>query len=121
MKAGLASLDTNLDGMLVCLGDMPRVLPQTINKLIAAFDPQEGRAICVPTWHGKRGNPVLWGRQFFEEMMEISGDVGARHLIGEHSDLLVEVEMNDDGIMIDVDTPGALAEITVAFINKSPL
>jgi molybdenum cofactor cytidylyltransferase len=121
MKAGLASLDTDLDGLLICLGDMPRVLPQTINKLIAAFDPQEGRAICVPTWHGKRGNPVLWGRRFFEEMMDISGDVGARHLMGKYSDLLVEVEMNDDGIMIDVDTPDALAEINVAFIGKGPM
>jgi len=121
MKAGLASLDSDVDGMLVCLGDMPRVSSQTINKLIAAFDPLEGRAVCVPTWHGKRGNPVLWGRRFFEEMMDISGDVGARHLIGKCADLLVEVEMNDDGVMIDVDTPDALAEINAALISKRPV
>ena len=111
MKAGIAALDEDVDGILVCLGDMPRVSPETIDKLIAAFDPLEGRAICVPTWRGKRGNPVLWARRFFEEMMEVSGDVGARHLIGTHGDLVVEVEMKDDGVMIDVDTPDALARL----------
>jgi molybdenum cofactor cytidylyltransferase len=111
MKAGLSALDDDVDGILVCLGDMPRVSPETIDKLIGAFDPLESRAICVPTWRGKRGNPVLWSRQFFEEMMEVSGDVGARHLIGTHSELVVEVEMKDDGVMIDVDTPDALARL----------
>jgi molybdenum cofactor cytidylyltransferase len=111
LKVGLAGLDEDIDGILVCLGDMPRVSPETVDKLISAFDPVEGRAICVPTWRGKRGNPVLWARRFFEEMMEVSGDVGARHLIGAYADLVVEVEMADDGVMIDVDTPDALARM----------
>ena len=114
MKAGLAALDEDVDGILVCLGDMPQVSPETVDKLISAFDPLEGRAICVPTWRGKRGNPVLWARRFFEEMMDVSGDVGARHLIGTHSELVVEVEMKDDGVMIDVDTPDALAKLNAA-------
>lgn len=111
MKAGVAALEDEVDGILVCLGDMPRVSTETIDKLISAFDPLEERTICVPTWRGKRGNPVLWGRRFFEEMMEVSGDVGAKHLIGTHADLVVEVEMKDDGVMIDVDTPDALARL----------
>jgi molybdenum cofactor cytidylyltransferase len=114
MKAGIAALDEDVDGILVCLGDMPRVSPETVDKLISAFDPLEGRAICVPTWRGKRGNPVLWARRFFEEMMDVSGDVGARHLIGTHGELVVEVEMKDDGVMIDVDTPDALAKLNAA-------
>ena len=118
MKAGLAALNDEVDGILVCLGDMPRVSPETVDKLISAFDPLEGRAICVPTWRGKRGNPVLWSRQFFEEMMEVSGDVGARHLIGIHGELVVEVEMKDDGVMIDVDTPDALARMNAASGGK---
>lgn len=121
MKAGVAGLGEEIDGLLVCLGDMPRVTPETIDKLISAFDPLEGRAICVPTWRGKRGNPVLWSSQFFEEMMEVSGDVGARHLIGSHAELVVEVEMKDDGVMIDVDTPDALARINAASDIKRPV
>ncbi len=118
IKAGLAALEEDVDGILVCLGDMPRVTPETIDKLIAAFDPLEGRAICVPTWRGKRGNPVLWASRFFDEMMQVSGDVGARHLIGTHADLVVEVEMKDDGVMIDVDTPDALAKLNAASGRK---
>src|SRR3546814_9774133 len=58
--------------------------PYTTLFRSAAFDPVEGRAICVPTWNGKRGNPVLWAKRFFPEMAEIHGDTCARHLIGEH-------------------------------------
>ena len=112
LAAGIDGLPPDIDGVVVCLGDMPRVTSAVIDKLIAAFDPLEGRAICVPTWRGKRGNPVLWDRRFFEEMTEVSGDVGARHLIGRHQELVVEVEMAHDGIMVDIDTPAALAAIT---------
>ena len=79
-----------------------------IDRLIAAFNPLEGRAICVPTFAGKRGNPVLWGTQFLEEMQEVAGDVGARHLIGAHGELVAEVPIDDDGVLVDVDTPEAL-------------
>ena len=63
----------------------------------------------MPTWHGKRGNPVLWARAFFAEMQAVAGDVGARHLIGEHAGAVVEVEAESDGTLIDIDTPEALA------------
>ena len=107
--AGIGALDDDTDGALVCLADMPRVTGQHIDKLIAAFDPVENRAICVPTYHGKRGNPVLWGRAFFDAIGQVSGDTGARHLIGEHGDQTVEVEVDDDGVLYDIDTPEMLA------------
>ncbi len=114
LRAGLDALGEDVDGVIVLLGDMPRVGPAHIDKLIAAFNPLEGRAICVPTRAGKRGNPVLFARHLFEDMRTVAGDVGARHLIGQHEDELVEVEMggDDDAIFIDVDTPEALTEIT---------
>jgi len=105
---GVKALPENIDGVIVCLGDMPRVKATHIDKLIAAFNPLEGRAICVPTFTGKRGNPVLWGAQFFEEMRKVAGDVGARHLIGSYSELVAEVPIEDDGVLVDVDTPEAL-------------
>ncbi len=111
LRAGLAALPADIDGALVCLGDMPRVTAHAIDRLIAAYDPLEGRAICAPTWRGKRGNPVLWDRRFFEEMAEVAGDTGARHLIGRHDELVVEVEMRDEGVTVDVDTPDALARL----------
>jgi molybdenum cofactor cytidylyltransferase len=111
LRRGLAALPEDIDGVLVCLGDMPRIAPAIVNRLIAAFNPLEGRAICVPTWQGKRGNPVLFGRRFFAEMQEVAGDTGARALIGEHAEAVCEVPMDDDAVLLDVDTPEALAEL----------
>jgi molybdenum cofactor cytidylyltransferase len=111
LARGIAALPEDSDGVLVCLGDMPRVSAKVIDRLIDAFNPREGRAICVPTHRGKRGNPVLFGRRFFAEMKVVSGDVGARHLIGEHGEVVAEVEMADDAVLLDVDSPDALTAI----------
>lgn len=108
LKRGIAALPPDLDGALICLGDMPLISGRHIDRLIAAFNPLEGRAIIVPTRRGKRGNPVLWSKRFFPEMAELAGDVGAKHLIGEHAELVAEVEMDDDAILVDIDTPEAL-------------
>ncbi|MGA7262716.1 MAG: molybdopterin-binding/glycosyltransferase family 2 protein [Stellaceae bacterium] len=108
LKRGIAALPSDLDGALICLGDMPLISGRHIDRLIAAFNPLEGRAIIVPTRRGKRGNPVLWSKRFFPEMAELAGDVGAKHLIGEHAELVAEVEMDDDAILVDIDTPEAL-------------
>jgi molybdenum cofactor cytidylyltransferase len=59
---------------------------------------------------GKRGNPILWASRFFPEMAALSGDVGARALIAEHAELVAEVEMDSDAVLVDIDTPEALAE-----------
>ena len=108
LKRGLAALPAGGDAVVVCHGDMPRVTAAEIDRLIAAFDPPEGRAICVPTVRGKRGNPVLWAGRFIPEMLELEGDVGAKHLIGQYPELVAEVAMTDDGPLIDIDTPAAL-------------
>ena len=117
LRVGLAALPGDVEGgdaegAVVCLGDMPRVSAALIDRLIAAFDPGAGRAICVPTHLGKRGNPVLWARRFFPEIAAVSGDVGARHLIGEHDDMVHEVESADGGVLVDVDTPDALTALS---------
>ena len=112
LHRGLGALADEVDGTLVCLGDMPRVTAAVIDRLIAAFDPLEGRALCLPTWGGERGNPVLLARRYFAEVQAITGDVGARALIGEYPEALAEVAMDDlpagPGVLEDVDTPDEL-------------
>jgi molybdenum cofactor cytidylyltransferase len=108
LKAGLGALPPDAEGVVVCLGDMPLVTGAMIDRLISAFDPEEGRAIILPTFRGKQGNPMLWSREFLPEMMTISGDVGARHLVGQHADRMVEVEMASDAVLRDFDTTDAL-------------
>jgi molybdenum cofactor cytidylyltransferase len=60
---------------------------------------------------GKRGNPVLWGRQHFPGLQAIEGDQGGRLLMDALSDEVVEVDVKTGGVLVDVDTPQALAEI----------
>lgn len=108
LKAGLAALPPEPEGVLIALGDMPLVKPAVMARILAGFDPEEGRAIVQPTFRGKQGNPVLWGREFLPEMMAITGDVGARQLVGKHAERLIEVEVADDGVLRDFDTVDSL-------------
>jgi molybdenum cofactor cytidylyltransferase len=108
LKRGLARVPVDCDGAIVLLADMPDVDASLIDRLIAAFDPAENRAICLATRDGKRGNPVLFARRFFGEIGAIEGDLGARGLIGEYPDLVCEIEAGNDAPLIDIDTPEAL-------------
>ena len=111
LRAGIGAVPSSCDGALVALSDMPRVQPEHIRQLMRAHDPDEGHVICVPTWNGKRGNPVLWDRRFFDDFMSLGGDIGAKHLIAENSDLVIEVPIADDSVLMDVDSPEALSRL----------
>lgn len=111
VKAGLAAVPADADGAIVCLGDMPQVDAGLIDKLVAAFDPERGALVVVPVIEGKRGNPVVWSRRFFPELMALDGDVGARHLIGRYPEAVAEVPLTDTAALIDVDTPEALKKL----------
>ena len=120
LRGGLGALPPEVNAAVVALGDMPQVAPEDIDALIDAFDPDSGATICVPTHDGKRGNPVLWARRYFAEMATISGDVGARHLIGANADQLLEVPRANSGVLIDLDTPEALAAHMAKAADDSP-
>jgi molybdenum cofactor cytidylyltransferase len=107
--SGLNALPADCDGALILLGDMPAVDSHLLDRLIAAFDPDEDRAIIVPTHGGKRGNPVLWARRFFGEIRELSGDAGARALFAPYAGLICEVEAGSDAPLTDIDTEEALS------------
>ncbi len=111
LRTALATLPEQVGGVLVCLGDMPFVKSEQIDRLIEAFDPVREHSICVPTYLGKYGNPVLWDKRYFQEMMELRGDVGAKHLIGDYQQFVIEVESDDNSVFQDIDTPQAYAEV----------
>ncbi len=111
LRAGIAAVPAEadgVDGVIVCLGDMPQVDAALIDRLIAAFDPERGALAVMPTIDGRRGNPVLWSRRFFPDLMAIEGDVGARHLIDRYGEAVVEVPVTGTAALTDVDTPEAL-------------
>jgi molybdenum cofactor cytidylyltransferase len=109
-RAGIAALSGGIGAALIVLGDMPLVPAATIDKILAAFDPEEGREIVVPVHDGQRGNPVLWGAKFFPELLGISGDIGARNILLRHMESVAEIPA-DDSVLRDFDTPEALREI----------
>jgi molybdenum cofactor cytidylyltransferase len=109
VKAGIAAVPAEADGAVICLGDMPLVDAGLIDRLIDALAPDKGALIAVPAAEGRRGNPVLWSRRFFDELMTLEGDVGARHMIARHAEAVVEVETDGQSAFLDIDTPEALA------------
>jgi molybdenum cofactor cytidylyltransferase len=108
VKAGIAAVPPTADGAVICLGDMPLIDANLIDRLIESFAPDRGNLIVVPVADGRRGNPVLWSRRFFNELMTLDGDIGARHLIAKHGEAVAEVPVEGESAFLDIDTPQAL-------------
>jgi molybdenum cofactor cytidylyltransferase len=104
LRAGIAALPAEAAAAVVLLADMPRISAVQVDRLIDAFEAKQP-SIVVPQRKGKRGNPILWPREFFAQMQAVSGDKGARGLLEEHPQRIRSVEMDDDAIHADVDTP----------------
>jgi len=114
LKAGLANITPTPSAVIICLADMPKIQPEHINQLIENFDPLKGWEICIPTNNGKRGNPVLIGSHFFPYIFETSGDFGAKQVMKQHSDKIVEVEIGTSDIHFDIDTQDEYENFTTS-------
>ncbi len=102
LKAGLTQLDRDIDGVLVMLGDMPLVDRDTISQLVKRFEFRDD--ICVPVFNKQRGNPVLWGRDYFDEMCQLNGDVGAKVLLEKYGVSIKKVSVDNQSVLRDFDT-----------------
>ena len=111
LRAGIAALPGHTRAAIVCLGDMPLVTARVTARLIEAYDPDEGRLIVAPSFEGQLGNPVLWDRRFFAEMMTLTGDRGARALLDRHAEHVAVVAFDDDAVLRDIDTPDELSRL----------
>ena len=111
LKTGVAAVPAQADGVIVCLGDMPQVDAALIDRLIVALDPGQGALVALPTIGGQRGNPVVWSRRFFPDLMAVEGDVGARYLIGRYAEAVVEVPLTGNAALTDIDTPEAFEAV----------
>jgi molybdenum cofactor cytidylyltransferase len=104
LRAGLAALPADARAAVICLGDMPLVTAADIDRVLDAYDPDEGRTIVVPVHRGTRGNPVLWDRAYFASIAALRGDAGAKRLLTENAGKITEVEMPTDAVLRDFDT-----------------
>lgn len=110
LESILASLEGDaVKGVLVMLGDQPFVKTETLTRLIGAHAEARGRdpehPATAPVYRGGRGNPVILSRALFPGVMTLAGDVGARNLLAALGDRLLLVEVEDPGVVHDVDTP----------------
>lgn len=111
LKAGFAALPEGAAGVLVCLGDMPLLGADILDALIAASEETPDAAAIVPVRAGRRGNPVLLARRLAPEIARLAGDHGAGPLLKGRGDVR-ELAWGDDRVLVDVDTPEALAALT---------
>ncbi|WP_436901872.1 nucleotidyltransferase family protein [Halovenus halobia] len=110
VRAGVrAAREAGWDGAVFVLGDMPLVDSSTIDALVTAFQENRG-TIVVPTVDGRRGNPVLFGAEHFDDLAAVTGDKGGRELVETHPDV-ARVAVADSGIHRDIDTPADLESV----------
>jgi molybdenum cofactor cytidylyltransferase len=107
LRAGLAAA-AGADAVVVLLGDMPGASLEIVDALIEAFQKAPGNLAVVPVRNGRRGNPVLLARALFPRLATLQGDEGARRLLLE-TESVVELAVDDDGVLADVDHPADLA------------
>jgi molybdenum cofactor cytidylyltransferase len=102
---GIKNTSETSTGYMIALADMPLVQPSTIEALCRLFSEKNSPyALCIPTVHTKRGNPVMFGAAYRQELMELSGDIGAKSVVQRHTEHICTVETADEGIVLDIDT-----------------
>lgn len=95
------------DGWVVALADMPFIRPETIRRVAAAIE--GGAAIAAPDYRGSRGHPVGFTGTFRAALEHLAGDAGAREIVRGNASAVVRVEVDDPGVVRDIDTPADLA------------
>jgi molybdenum cofactor cytidylyltransferase len=103
LRTGLAALSENTDAALIVLADQPFIRPETVDRIIDQYR-QSDAQIVIPIFQGSRGNPVLLDRSVFHEVMALQGDIGCRAIFGNHLDGIVKAEVDDIGILLDIDS-----------------
>ncbi len=102
IKKGLEKVNKESIGAMICLGDMPWIKTVTYDKIINSFYKNNEKNI-VPYFKYKKGNPVLFNKIFFEKLMKINGDEGAKLLIKRYSEYFLKLSVSDEGVLKDID------------------
>jgi molybdenum cofactor cytidylyltransferase len=111
LQAAIRSLPAaKVEGMLICLVDHPLISPGLVASLIKAFDRDKNR-IVIPAYRGRRGHPVIFPSALFEELLAASPEVGARSVIHAHADAVVEVPVEEEGVLLNLNDPESLKQI----------
>jgi molybdenum cofactor cytidylyltransferase len=104
IRAGVLVLDRETEGILIALGDQPLLKSRTVDALIRAFETGK-RSIVIPSFHGRRGHPVIFDRIYEEELLRLKGDQGAKSIVEHHHGEVRFVAVRSEGAVRDIDTP----------------
>ena len=105
LAAGVGAA-ADADGWVIALADMPFIRPDTVRAVADAL--RNGAAIAAPAYRGERGHPVGFARRYFDELVALKGDEGARELLARHRDSVTLIEGDDPGVLRDIDRPSDL-------------
>jgi molybdenum cofactor cytidylyltransferase len=103
MKTGLEAVDSANDGYLFALADQPLVSYLVINRMLDEFQGTD-KGIAVPVYNRSRGNPVIFARKYRDELLRLSGDSGAKQIVLNHPEDVMEVDVDEPAVLEDVDT-----------------
>lgn len=106
LRQGLLAMDPASEAFLVLLADQPDIGPEIINRMIREFQrAAPKRGIIRPVYRGRPGHPVLIGVNYLHEVLQLQGDVGARRILMNHPEDISEIDMDQDAVLEDIDTP----------------
>lgn len=110
LAVGLQALDDRFGAAMFLLGDQPLVTSALIDGLLERFAASD-KGICLPVCGGRRGNPTLFTRSFYPDLLALSGDKGGRGIIAAHPEAVLAVEIDDPAVFWDIDAPGDLDRV----------
>lgn len=107
IAAGIGAVPQEWQAAIICLGDMPLISADLLRTMAASASPS---LILIPSFEGRRGNPVLWGRDHFPRLSELRGDAGARSIFPQLGVHITTLPWKDENIFRDFDTPAAFSD-----------
>jgi len=107
IQAAIRSLPEDTEGMILCPVDHPLVSANLVSQLIKQFD-TSGKLIALPTFHGRRGHPVIFRASLYGELLAASPDIGARQVVWNHTEEIVEVPTEEEGVILNLNDPEGL-------------
>ncbi len=111
LQAAIRSLPTGkTEGILICLVDHPLISAALVASLIKTFDRDKNR-IVIPAYRGKRGHPIIFPRALYDELLAAPVEIGARAVVHAHADDVLEVPVEEEGVLINLNDPESLEKI----------
>jgi molybdenum cofactor cytidylyltransferase len=105
LACGVAAVEA--DGWVIALADMPAIRPATIQAIAEAL--AAGASLAAPVYHGQRGHPIGFARRFHAALTALNGDRGGRDILARHSNELRLIEVDDPGVLVDIDHAADIA------------